>query len=148
MSRMKNRKGFTLIEVMMVSMLTCMLFFSAFPLIKMGLRVTEQRQKQEAVQILGDGMFDAALELMTQGERIEVWKKLRTIFSNDEYKVLWEMWEPEENWMVLHVNIMDGKECVYEREEMIPVLNMELYDYFDRRMKQSINEEVFNEKGK
>lgn len=134
MSRMRNRKGFTLIEVMAASMLTCMLFLSAFPLIKMGMQVTEQRQKQEAVQILGDGMFEAALDLLTEGERFAVWKKLRTIFSSDEYKVFWEMWEPEENWMVLHVNLMDGKECVYEREEMIPVLNMELYDHFDMWM--------------
>lgn len=134
MIKMKNQKGFTLMEVMIASMLTAMLLFSAFPLIKMGFYVTEQRQRQEAVQILGDGMFESALELLTEGEQMEVRKKLQTIFSNEEYQVFWEMWELEENWMVLHVNIMDEKECVYEREETIPVLNMELYERFDEWM--------------
>lgn len=163
MSRMKNRKGFTLAEVMVASMLAGMLLISLFPLVKTGQRVVEQGRKQEEVKLLGDGVFEAAanelqcasriflgteeeLKLLVDDETMEdecaesgkaesktlsAWETFQPDLSHHGYEILMEIWKEEQNWLALHVNIMDEDECVYEREEWIPVLNMDFYEPYD-----------------
>lgn len=133
---MKDRGGFTLVEVMAAAMIAGILILSAFSCFRMGYKVLYERQNRETINMVGDGIFDmAADELRTAGaiflsdEEAAVpadrrkWNMIRgDMFSLDEEVILYAEADGE-NRITLTVRLERNGEICYERTDTFVTLN-------------------------
>ena len=115
--------GFTLVEVVIVAMLSSVLMLTAFPMLTTSRNlVTKMQHRWEAV-VIGDGVFQqASTELQNNGEvcieTMEDWEE-RFNSYDVELNVTWE----ETDWMSVSVILFRQDTVLYERCEWIPYLN-------------------------
>ena len=139
---MKNQNGFTLVEVVIASMLLGMVFLSAFPIVTTGYRMMKQEQEKIEAQIIGNSEFDRiASELQTAKyiflgtkeeleaiqEDAEEWKYIDHIFSDQAFDMIVDVEILEDHWLYMTVTLSDENKVVYNREEMISLLNYGFY---------------------
>lgn len=140
---MRN-KGFTMIEVVIASMLIGMLLLTAFPLFKTGKSLINQKQKDLELSILGDGVF-AGIKKEFQNAEIVYFgteEALSEIYG-DSTESTWNLLDInldrhgldmeieaellEEGWMFLCVQMSEEGNIRYKREETILLPNYEIY---------------------
>ena len=115
--------GFTMIEIMVASMLLTMVLAAAFPLIRTGKAIAVQKQRAMEIEILGDSVFKQAEKELQIAMNLDEWDKTDTRL--DQYGLELEILaEPmEDGWYVLRVELSDEATVQYIREERILVLN-------------------------
>ncbi|MBQ7795878.1 MAG: type II secretion system protein [Lachnospiraceae bacterium] len=140
---MRNRKGFTLVEVVIASMLAGMVLLAAFPLITAGRNMVNREQKRMEAAMVGDGIFEAVANELRCADRVflgdldELTEYMEVSDENDwdtfefdlpesEQEVLMEAETVDDDWIWIKVSIEGEEELYYEREEIIPLLNLSL----------------------
>lgn len=163
---MMDRRGFTLIELMTVSMLAGILLVIALPLLILGQNAGERVRKTAELSAVGDGIFEYISEELKAAERLCIgdgkenrpaggeWKALYVDTGRENVSDILMRWsgevssfdrlgEPfyeevsylhtdlaldlrivEENGVFLSVKLLDGGTVVYEREEVLWLLNL------------------------
>ena len=138
---MKDQKGFTLVEVVIASMLLGMVFLTAFPLINVGYQVIKSEQIRTEAQLIGDSIFERISselqnnETMKSGmyaeserileDAINPWERIETLFPGGGFDVEVESEPMDEGWTCLTVTLKKEGDIVYKRSEMIYLLNYE-----------------------
>lgn len=135
--------GFTLVEVVIASMLVGMVLLAAFPLIKTGRSILERRQKELECSWIGDGIFEFTMKEIQNADRMfvgtedefnefceetdpEQWKQLKIDSDGHGLDVEITLEPVEQEWMLLGVRLIEKETVLFEKEEVVPVLNFGL----------------------
>lgn len=120
----RNTNGFTLIEVIIATMLVSIIFLAAFPLVKTGKTIVEEKKKEIEVCILGDGIFDGLTkELQNSAEVILDTEEIENEYGQYGIDVEIIAEQVKSTWAVLLVRIKEEDAVLYEREEMVHMPN-------------------------
>ena len=119
----RKSPGFTMIEVIIASMLMTLVLATAFPLFRTGKGIADQKQRAMEIEILGDSVFKRAEKELQITMNLDEWDKKDTRLEQYglELKVLAE--PMEDGWYVLRVELSDEETVQYLREERVLVLN-------------------------
>ena len=122
-SHRRQSPGFTMIEVMIASLLMTMILAAAFPMFRTGKGIADQKQRTMEIEILGDSVFERAEKELQNTMSLDGWDKADTRL--ERYGLDMEVLaEPmEEGWHVLRVELSDDESVQYIREEWILVPN-------------------------
>jgi len=114
---MKNQKGFMLIELILASMLSGMIFLAAFPLVFTGYgAVKKERIRMEAAMI-GDSIFE---RISKENQNTE---EICSEFMDFGFDVEIESEPVDNQWISLTVILVKEGDYVYERSEFVPLFN-------------------------
>lgn len=147
---MKNRRknttgGFTLVEVVIASMLVGMVMLAAFPMIITGRDILERRQKEMESSLLGDSVFDCVVKELQNADQIfvgteeeveafcenlefENWSFVEMDLGSDVFDVEIEIEPVDNEWVFLGVKLISERDILFEREEVVPILNFGLFE--------------------
>ena len=134
-----NKKGFTLVEIVIALMLSVILMAAIAPVVMTGFRMLKARQQKLEAGLLGDSIFQcAARELQNMEfnnddtDDIVAW--LTGEYDLQKYGFEAEIrTEPSEHgWICLQVKLLAEGSVTYEREEMIFLPNQELSKEHER----------------
>lgn len=130
---MKDHKGFTLVEVIIASMLFGMVFLAAFPFMSAGYQMIKKERIKTEAQMVGDRVFDRMIgeilnvETMQAGAHGEEDYYEESILGSEFSKLGFDIdtsAEPmEDHWIHLTVILKKDENIVYQRTEMSPLLN-------------------------
>lgn len=143
---MKNHQnsGFTMIEVVVASMLLTMVLLTAFPMFRTGKAIVDRKQRTQEIEFLGDRMFDRVArelqhtEIAYFGTKGAAYRLDESMFPDslddledrlEQYRLDVEILaEPmEDGWFLLLVKLSEDGTVQYNREEMILSLNYGLW---------------------
>ena len=135
---MKNHQspGFTMIEVVVASMLLTMVLLTAFPMFRTGKAIVDQKQRTQEIEFLGDRVFDRTArelqhaEIAYFGTENVAYRLDESMFPDslddledrlEQYRLDVEILaEPmEDGWFLLLVELSEDGTVQYNREEMI-----------------------------
>ena len=130
---MKNHKGFTLVEVIIASMLLGMVFLAAFPFMSTGYQLIKKERIKTEAQVVGDRVFDRMIgEIQNVGmihadahEEDDFYEEsiVDSEFSKLGFDIETAAEPMEDHWIHLTVILKKDEEIVYQRTEMSPLLN-------------------------
>lgn len=151
---MKNQNGFTLVEVVIVSMLFGMILLAASPLIFAGYQAVKREQIKTEAQMVGDRVFDRIVSELRNADRVsfgtygelemayhedvETWETLELELYELGFEIKVTAESVESNWIRLTVVLEKEEEVVCQREELVSLLNQGLSAPFggeDRRLR-------------
>ena len=135
---MKNHQnsGFTMIEVVVASMLLTMVLLTAFPMFRTGKAIVDRKQRTQEIEFLGDRVFDRTArelqhaEIAYFGTEDAAYRLDESMFPDslddledrlEQYRLDVEILaEPmEDGWFLLLVELSEDGTVQYNREEMI-----------------------------
>lgn len=134
---MRNRAGFTIVEVMAASLIAGILFLTGFSCLRMGYKVLYEKQDRETANMIGDKIFELAVNELRTAEEVMLCDEDPTAAVDEEAWMLLygEMFSLEEdvfiyaeskgeNLIELTVRLeRKGKIC-YERTDTFLLLNV------------------------
>ena len=104
-----HRRGFTLVEVMIVMLLFSMLLLMIFPMRRMAVWVLDHARTQEQAEMLGDAAWRYVADRLETGA-VEVEE-----LDIDTLKPEIEVEESRSGRVLVTVRVVDGKKDLYER---------------------------------
>ena len=112
-----HRRGFTLVEVMIVMLLFSMLLLMIFPMRRMAVWVLDHARTQEQAEMLGDAAWRYVADRLETGavEVEELDGLSMDAFHIDTLKPEIEVEESRSGRVLVTVRVMDGKKDLYER---------------------------------
>lgn len=134
---MRRHGGFTLVEVMTASFLAGMIFLTAMPVILFGKRSIRQMAEREAAAMIGDSVFEEAKEKLMYAKRVclayeadedsaDEWRRIGGDFSWEDMEMTLEACAMGPDRLEFAIRLWKNGQCVYERRELIPLLNLVL----------------------
>lgn len=139
---MKNQNGFTLVEVVIVSMLFGMILLASSPLIFAGYQAVKREQIKTEAQMIGDRVFDRIVSELRNADRVsfgtygelemayhedvETWETLDLELYELGFEIKVTAESVESNWIRLTVVLEIEEEVVCQREELVSLLNQGL----------------------
>ena len=131
---MKDQKGFTLVEVVIASMLLGMVFLSAFPCLSAGYQIIKKEQTNTEAQIIGDRVFDWVLkEVQSAGtmyagiyEEDSLYEENLgdSEFSKLGFDIEVTSESMDGHWINLTVILKKEETVIYQRTEIRPLLKV------------------------
>lgn len=138
-----NNNGFSLVEIVIAAMLMGMVLLAAFPMIMTGKRNLERKQREMEVRLLGDRVFERVCEeLERSGQAVleaedtkeivleepeREWQKLLECeLEHHGVHMKVETEKLDDEWLFLNVKLTEDEMVFYEREQVVPVLNLGL----------------------
>ena len=131
---MKDQKGFTLVEVVIASMLLGMVFLSAFPCLSAGYQIIKKEQTNTEAQIIGDRAFDRVLkEVQSAGtmyagiyEEDSLYEENLgdSEFSKLGFDIEVTSESMDGHWINLTVILKKEETVIYQRTEIRPLLKV------------------------
>ena len=112
-----HRRGFTLVEVMIVMLLFSMLLLMIFLMRRMAVWVLDHARTQEQAEMLGDAAWRYVADRLETGavEVEELDGLSMDAFHIDTLKPEIEVEESRSGRVLVTVRVMDGKKDLYER---------------------------------
>lgn len=139
---MKNQYGYTLVEVVIASMLLGMVFLAASPLLFTGYRAVKREQTKTEAEMVGDRVFDRIVSELRNADLVYfgTYEELERAYHEDAdawesldlepYELGFEIKIAEEavesNWIRLTIVLEKEEEVAYQREELVSLLNQGL----------------------
>lgn len=147
---MRNRRGFTLTEIMIAAMLGGVLLLIALPLIFTQQRIGRQLEENANTVMVGDAIFEYVKDELIYADRVfigdneenvppeeEDWKAIYVSSegknlpkkqAGKQARLVMEACALEQCRLRLTVKLMDGEEIIYERTEELELLNLPLHE--------------------
>ena len=118
-----HRRGFTLVEVMIVMLLFSMLLLMIFPMRQMAVRVLDHARTQEQAEMLGDAVWRYVADRLETGavEVEELDGLSMDAFHIDTLKPEIAVEESRSGRVLVTVRVMDGKKDLYERNGSVQI---------------------------
>ncbi len=118
-----HRRGFTLVEVMIVMLLFSMLLLMIFPMRQMAVRVLDHARTQEQAEMLGDAVWRYVADRLETGavEVEELDGLSMDAFHIDTLKPEIVVEESRSGRVLVTVRVMDGKKDLYERNGSVQI---------------------------
>ena len=137
-----HRRGFTLVEVMIVMLLFSKLLLMIFPMRRMAVWVLDHARTQEQAEMLGDAAWRYVADRLETGavEVEELDGLSMDAFHIDTLKPEIEVEESRSGRVLVTVRVMDGKKDLYERNGSVPgvsLLAFEVYAFYIKSVARS-----------